>query len=241
MEQFVEYLKWVSFLLFQSWLWAPLQAGLGSGGHGQGWAGSQCLGEVGSSWDCRASIEEETTLMWLESHWKCSEPMSCPVGGARTHCVAVFASGCLRSEKFHWLSPRALTWAPCWVGYIKAPLFSLELCHSLNHSSFPFAMHAFTHPTAFFCSCMFASETLRSKVEQKPGAQQLCLCNECILCCVSLVDFCAGADASRRAWSWAGSGAPAGLCVCFCCNSGVRLWENIWTSNPYLTRIEIYM
>lgn len=140
MEQFVEYLKWVSFLLFQSWLWAPLRAGLGSGGHGQGWAGSQCLGEVGSSWDCRASIEEETTLMWLESHWKCSDPMSCPVGGARTHCVAVFASGCLRSEKFHWLSPRALTWAPCWVGYIKAPLFSLELCHSLNHSSFPFAM-----------------------------------------------------------------------------------------------------
>lgn len=104
---------------------SPTASWAGEWGHGLGWAGSLRLGQVGSNWDCRASIKEETRLTWLESHWKCSDPTSCPVGGARTHCVAVFASGCLRSEKFHRLSPQALAWEGFHAEWdILRPLFS---------------------------------------------------------------------------------------------------------------------
>lgn len=68
---------------------------------------------------------------------------------------------------------------------------------------------------------------------------------------VSLVGFCAGADASHHAWSWAGSGAPAGLCVCFCCNSVsdsektfemfLEVLKRLWRKPPTHTYIEIYM
>lgn len=140
----------------------------------------------------------------------------------------------------------------CWMGYIKAPLFNLKLCHSLNHFSFPSAMCAL-----LFIQQLFSANTclhLKHCAAKMSRIWGHCssVCAMSAFCAgVSLVGFCAGADASHHAWSWAGSGAPAGLCVCFCCNSVsdsektfemfLEVLKRLWRKPPTHTYIEIYM